>query len=132
MAMGTGDVQLSMLPPGLAVAQSRAGKVRLLGLTSAGRSALVPDVPSLAEAGVKDFQLEIWNAVAAPASMPKPVVAKLSALFSEIARSPEIRQRLFQQGWQVVGSTSEGLALRIKSDTAVLGKIIQDRSIKME
>lgn len=132
MAMGAGDVQLSMLPPGLATSQMRAGKVRLLGLTSAGRSTLVPEVPSLAEAGVKDFQLEIWNAVAGPASMPRPVVARLSALFSEIARSPEVRQRLFQQGWQVAGTTSEGLALRIKSDTAVLGKIIRDRSIKVE
>ncbi len=131
-AMMGGQIQLSMLPPGLAQAQAAAGKVRLLGVTSAGRSTLAPGVPSLAEAGVKDFQLEIWNAVAGPASMPKPVVAKLSTLLSEIARSPEVRQRLFQQGWQVAGGTSEALALRIKSDTAVLGKIIADRAIKAE
>lgn len=131
-AMMGGQIQLSMLPPGLAQAQAAAGKVRLLGVTSAGRSTLAPGVPSLAEAGVKDFQLEIWNAVAGPASMPKPVVAKLSALLSEIARSPEVRQRLFQQGWQVAGGSSEALALRIKSDTAVLGRIIADRAIKAE
>ncbi|MEQ1660947.1 MAG: tripartite tricarboxylate transporter substrate binding protein, partial [Hylemonella sp.] len=129
-AMLGGQIQLSMLPPGLALAQARAGKVRVLGVTSAGRSTLTPEIPSLAEAGVKNFQLEIWNAVAGPASMPKPVVARLSALFSEIARSPEVRQRLFQQGWQVAGGSSEALALRIKSDTAVLGKIIADRAIK--
>ncbi len=131
-AMLGGQIQLSMLPPGLAQAQAAAGKVRLLGVTSAGRSTLASGVPSLAEAGVKDFQLEIWNAVAGPASMPKPVVAKLSTLFSEIARSPEVRQRLFQQGWQVAGGTSEALALRIKADTATLGKIIRDRAIKVE
>ncbi|WP_205630000.1 tripartite tricarboxylate transporter substrate binding protein [Curvibacter sp. PAE-UM] len=131
-AMLGGQIQLSMLPPGLALAQARAGKVRVLGVTSAGRSTLTPEIPSLAEAGVKNFQLEIWNAVAGPASMPKPVVARLSALFSEIARSPEVRQRLFQQGWQVAGGSSEALALRIKSDTAVLGKIIADRAIKAE
>ncbi|MDP3702616.1 MAG: tripartite tricarboxylate transporter substrate binding protein [Hylemonella sp.] len=131
-AMLGGQIQLSMLPPGLALAQARAGKVRLLGVTSAGRSTLTPEIPSLAEAGVKNFQLEIWNAVAGPASMPKPVVARLSALFSEIARSPDVRQKLFQQGWQVAGGTSEALALRIKSDTAVLGKIIADRAIKAE
>ncbi len=131
-AMLGGQIQLSMLPPGLAMAQARAGKVKVLGLTSAGRSTLVPEVPSLAEAGVKDFQLEIWNAVAGPASMPKPVIARLSALFSEIARSPEVRQRLFQQGWQVAGGTSEALALRIKADTATLGKIIRDQAIKVE
>ena len=119
-AMLGGQIQLSMLPPGLALAQARAGKVRVLGVTSAGRSTLTPEIPSLAEAGVKNFQLEIWNAVAGPASMPKPVVARLSALFSDIARSPEVRQRLFQQGWQVAGGSSEALALRIKSDTATL------------
>jgi tripartite-type tricarboxylate transporter receptor subunit TctC len=131
-AMIAGDIQLSMLPPGLAQAQAAAGKVRLLGVTSAGRSTLAPGIPSLAEAGVKDFQLEIWNAVAGPASLPKPVIARLSTLLSEIARSPEVRQRLFQQGWQVAGGSSEALALRIKADTAALGKIIVDRAIKVE
>jgi tripartite-type tricarboxylate transporter receptor subunit TctC len=131
-AMVGGQIQLSMLPPGLATAQAAAGKVRLLGVTSSGRSALVPGVPSLSEAGVKDFQLEIWDAVAGPTSMPKPIVARLSALFSEITRDPEVRQRLFHQGWQVVGGSSEALALRIKTDTAVLSKIITERGIKAE
>lgn len=131
-AMVGGQIQLSMLPPGLALAQARAGKVRVLGVTSAGRSTLAPDVPSLAEAGVKNFNLEIWDAVAGPASMPKPVVQRLSTLFSQIARDPEVRQRLFQQGWQVVGGTSEALALRIKADTATLGQLIRERGIKAE
>ncbi len=131
-AMLGGQVQLSMLPPGLAQAQAAAGKVRLLGVTSAGRSALAPGVPSLAEAGVKDFELEIWNAVAGPATLPRPVVARLSALLSEITRSPEVRQKLFQQGWQVVGGSSEALALRIRADTATLGRIIAERGIKAE
>lgn len=131
-AMIGGQIQLSMLPPGLATAQARAGKVRVLGVTSAGRSALVPEMPSLSEAGVKDFQLEIWNAVAGPASLPRPVVARLSALFSEIARTPDVRQKLFQQGWQVVGGSSEALALRIQADTAAMGRIIRERGIKVE
>jgi tripartite-type tricarboxylate transporter receptor subunit TctC len=131
-AMIGGQIQLSMLPPGLATAQARAGKIKVLGVTSSGRSTLVPEIPSLSEAGVKDFQLEIWNGVAGPASMPKAVVAKLSQLISEIARTPEIRQKLFQQGWQVAGTTSEGLANRIKMDTASLGQVIADRGIKAE
>lgn len=131
-AMVGGQIQLSMLPPGLALAQARAGKIKVLGVTSAGRSTLVPDVPSLSEVGVKNFQLEIWNGVAGPASMPKPVIAKLSKLFSDITRTPDVRQKLFQQGWQVVGSSSEGLANRMRADYAVLGKIIADRSIKAE
>ena len=118
-----------MMPPALALAQIRAGKLRAIGVTSSGRSTLAPDLPSMAEAGVKDFNLEIWNAIAAPNSMPKPVVARLSALISEIARSPEIRQKLFQQGWQVAGTSAEGLANRIKLDTALLGGVIAKRGI---
>ncbi len=131
-AMIGGHIQLSMLPPGLALAQARAGKVKAIGVTSQGRSSLAPEVPSLSEAGIRDYQLEIWNGVAGPASMPKPVVARLSTLISDIARSPEVRQKLFQQGWQVAGTSSEGLANRIKLDTAALGKVITERGIKAE
>ena len=127
-----GQIQLALLPPAMAAAQARAGKLRIVGLTSASRSTLVPEYPSLAEAGVKDFNLEIWNAVAAPRSMPAPMVARLSALLSEIARTPEVRAKLFQQGWQVTGTTAEGLALRIQSDARMLGDVIRTRGIKAE
>jgi len=131
-AMIGGDLQLSLLPPALAAAQIRAGKLKAIGITASVRSALIPEIPSLSEAGVKDLNLEIWNAVAAPNSMPKPVVAQLSALFSEIARSPEMRQKLFQQGWTVQGTSAEGLANRVKADTALLGSIIAQQNIKTD
>ena len=126
-----GQVQLALLPPGLAMPQVKAGKLRAVGTTSTGRSALVPEVPSLAEAGVKNYQLEIWNAVAAPASMPAAQVRKLSGIVSDIVRSPEMRQRLFQQGWQVVGSSPEGLKNRIDADTRALGDIIRQQKIEL-
>ena len=130
-AMLGGQIQLAMLPPGLAMAQVKAGKLRAIGTTSTGRSALVPEAPSLQDAGVRNFQLEIWNAVAAPASMPAAQVGKLSAVVSEIVRSPEMRQRLFQQGWQVVGSSPEGLRNRIDADTKALGEIIRQQKIEL-
>ena len=131
-AMLGGQINLALLPPGLAMPQIRAGKLKAIGVTSVSRSPLVPELPSLAEAGVQNFQLEIWTAAAGPASLPKPVVSKLSGLFSEIARSPEMRQKLFTQGWQVAGSSAEGLANRIKSDTHLLGGVIAMRGIKSE
>ena len=131
-AMLGGQINLSLLPPGLAMPQIRAGKLKAIGVTSVSRSPLVPELPSLGEAGVQNFQLEIWTAAAGPASLPKPVVAKLSALFSDIARSPEMRQKLFTQGWQVAGTSAEGLANRIKSDTTLLGGVIAMRGIKAE
>lgn len=131
-AMLGGQLQLSLLPPALAMAQIRAGKLRAIGVTSSGRSTLVPELPSLTEAGVTGFNLEIWNAIAAPNSLPKPVAARLSALLSDIARAPEMRQKLFQQGWQVAGTSAQGLANRIKADTAALGGIIAARAIQPE
>ena len=131
-AMLGGQLQLSLLPPALAMAQIRNGKLRAIGVTSSVRSTLVPELPSLSEAGVQGFNLEIWNAVAAPRTMPKPVVDRLSALFSDIARTPEMRLKLFQQGWQVAGTSAEGLANRIKSDTQLLGQVITQRGIKAE
>ncbi|MET0540587.1 MAG: tripartite tricarboxylate transporter substrate binding protein [Variovorax sp.] len=131
-AMIGGQLQWALLPPALVSAQVRAGKLKVIGVTSAGRSSLVPEYPSLAELGIPGFQLEIWNAVAAPASMPKPIVAKLSTMISEIVRTPDVRAKLFQQGWQVVGSSAEGLANRIKADTAQLGGVIRARGIRNE
>ena len=127
-----GLLQLSMLPPAQAIAQVKGGKLRAIGVTSSGRSSLAPDYPSMAEAGVPTFNLEIWNAVAAPKNLPAPVVAKLSKLISEISRTPEVRQKLFQQGWQVVGSSPEGLANRIQSDTALFGGVIKTLGVSNE
>ncbi len=131
-AMIGGQIQMSLLPPGLAMPQVRAGKLKAIGVTSTGRSPLVPEVPSLSEGGINNFQLEIWNAVAGPSALPTPIVTRLSNLFSEIARSPEVRQKLFNQGWQVAGTSAEGLANRIKLDTNLLGGVIMMRGIKAE
>ena len=131
-ALMSGQIQLALLPPAMAAAQARAGKLRVIGLTSSSRSTLVPEFPSLAEGGVKDFHLEIWNAAAAPRSMPAPVVARLSRLLSEIARSPEVRAKLFAQGWQVAGTSAEGLANRIAADTRMLGGVIRTVGITSE
>ena len=131
-AMLSGELQWAMLPPTLATAQIRAGKLKAIGVTSAGRSALVPELPSLAELGVPGFELEIWNAVAAPAKMPKPIVDKLAKLVTDIVRTPEAREALFKQGWTVVGSTPDGLAQRIKADTKLLGGVIRAEGIRNE
>jgi tripartite-type tricarboxylate transporter receptor subunit TctC len=131
-ALVTSQIQLALLPPGLANAQIKAGKLKAVGVTSQARSPLVPEYPSLHEQGVLGFQLEIWTAAAAPKSMPKPIVDRLSTLISQIARTPEVRGKLFQQGWQTAGTSAEGLANRIKQDTAVLGGVIMMRGIKAE
>lgn len=124
-----GQIQMALLPPAMAAAQARAGKLRVIGVTSTSRSTLVPEYPSLAEAGIANYQMEIWNAVAAPRSLPQPVVRRLETLLSEIARSPDVRAKLFAQGWQIAGTSSEGLANRIRTDVKVMGDIIRSQNI---
>jgi tripartite-type tricarboxylate transporter receptor subunit TctC len=131
-AMLAGQIHLALLPPGLALPHVRSGKLKAIGLTSPGRSALVTDQPTLRDADVVGADLEIWTAAAAPASMPKPVVAKLSAALVEAIRAPETRQRLLTVGWQAVGTAPEGLANRMKADTNQLGGIIMMRGIKAD
>ncbi|NRF72330.1 tripartite tricarboxylate transporter substrate binding protein [Aquincola sp. S2] len=131
-AMLSGQVQLALLPPGLALPHVRSGKLKAIGLTSPGRSALVTDQPTLRDADVTGADLEIWTAAAAPATMPKAVVARLSAALVDAIRAPESRQKLLNVGWQAVGTAPEGLANRMKADTAQLGGIIMMRGIKAD
>ena len=128
-ALVAGDLQLSMLPPALALAQIAAGKLQGIGVTSAARSPLVPGLPSLRELGIAGMDLEIWNGMAAPTGMPAAHIARVSQLVSNIVRAPDMRRKLAQQGWQAVGSSPEGLRNRIAADVASLGAIIRTQGI---
>lgn len=128
-ALLAGQLQMALLPPGLAAPHIKAGKLKAVGITSMGRSSLVPDMPTLRDADVRGAELEIWVAAVASANLPKPIAARLSAALVDAIRSAEVRQRLLNVGWQAVGTAPEGLANRMKADTAVLGGIIQMRGI---
>ncbi|WP_280189831.1 Bug family tripartite tricarboxylate transporter substrate binding protein [Delftia sp. PS-11] len=131
-AIQGGDLQLSMLPPALAMAQIQAGKLRGIAVTSSARSTLAPGLPSLKELGVAGIDLEIWNAVAAPQATPAAHVHRLATAVGEIVRTPEMRARLSAQGWQAIGSAPEGLANRIRQDVDALGRIIRDQGIRAQ
>lgn len=131
-ALIAGQLQLALLPPGLAEAQVSSGKLRALGVTSAARSALVPDYPTLQEAGLPSVGLEIWTAAAAPAGLPAPIRQRLATLISQITRTPEVRQKLFAHGYGAVGSTPEELAQQVRGDTVLLSRIIESQHIRLE
>ena len=130
-ALLAGEIQMALVPPGIAMAQVRAGKLKAIGLTS-GRSTLVPEVPPLADAGVRGFSLEVWTALVGPAGLSKAAQDRLNAEVPKIIRSEETRKRLFNQGWQAVGTSREGLMSRVKEDTTTMGAIISARGIKLE
>ncbi len=127
-----GQVQMALMPPGTAMPQVEAGKLVAVGVTTAERSPLVPDVPTLAEAGVKDFALEVWTALVGPASLPAPVQQKISESVIKILHTPEIQEKLLVQGWKAVGTTSDEMKARVDKEAQVLGKIIREQDIKLQ
>ena len=127
-----GQIQMALIPPGVAMPQIKAGKLQAIGLTTSGRSALVPELAPLSQEGVKDFNLEVWTALLGPASLSATARNRISAALGPIMKSPEVRQRMFQQGWQAVGTSPEGLAQRVRQETALLNGIIKSRGIKLQ
>ncbi|HSV77597.1 MAG TPA: tripartite tricarboxylate transporter substrate-binding protein [Ramlibacter sp.] len=130
-ALLAGEIQMALVPPGLVLPHIKAGKLHAIGLTT-GRSALVPEVPSLAEAGVRDFNLDVWAALVGPATLSKAAQQRLTAEVQKVMRSEETRQRLFNQGWQVVATSPDGLRNRVKAEAAVMARIISQRGIKLD
>ncbi len=130
-ALVTGEVQMALVPPGLVLPQIKAGKLRAIGLTT-GRSALAPDVPSLSELGVRDFNLDVWAALVGPATLSKAAQDRLNAAVQTVMRSDDVRHRLFNQGWQTVATSPEGLRNRVKAEAAEMRGIISQRGIKVD
>ena len=130
-ALIQGQIQMALVPPGLALPQVKAGKLKAIGLT-AGRSTLASDIPSLREAGVNNFDLEVWTALVGPANLSRAAQDRLAREVPAALREPEARQRLFTAGWAAQGTAPEALRLRVKSEAAILGGIIAMRGIKTE
>ena len=129
-ALLSGQIQAALVPPGLALAQVKAGKLQAIGLTTSGRSVLAPDVPPLSDFGIRDFQLEVWTALIGPASLSRAAQSRLTDAVAQVMRMPETRQALFNAGWQAVGSSPDGLKQRVSDETAIMQRIIATQGIK--
>lgn len=125
-----GQIQLALMPPGIALPQVKAGKLHAVGLTGP-RSAMAPEVPSLSELGVKMDPLEVWVALVGPASLSAAARERL-AREVPAAVAGEARERLLAGGWQGVGGSADGLRQRVARETEILGGIIKSRGIKVE
>ncbi|KIQ20097.1 receptor [Variovorax paradoxus] len=127
-----GEIQLALLPPGLALPHLASGKLKVIGVTSPERSPLASELPTIRDADVRGADLEIWTALAAPAGMNKNAVAKLSAALAEVTSMPDVAQALLKTGWQAQPGTPEALARRMRADTARLGGVIIMKGIHSE
>jgi tripartite-type tricarboxylate transporter receptor subunit TctC len=112
--------------------QIKAGKVRALAVTAQRRAATLPDVPTMAEAGVADFVITSWFGLLVPAGTPAPIVARLNAETVKVLGKVEVKATLAQQGLEVAPSTPEQFAAHIKSEIARFTKIARAAGIKAE
>jgi tripartite-type tricarboxylate transporter receptor subunit TctC len=131
-ALVGGQVQMSLLPASTVQPLVQAGKLEALAVSSRQRSALAPTLPSMDEIGAKGVNIEVWNAVMAPARMPAAHRARLSQALEKILQSREIRQKLFLQGWKVDDPGAAALAERIRQDTAIYRDIIARNRIQVD
>ncbi|HVR49346.1 MAG TPA: tripartite tricarboxylate transporter substrate binding protein [Pseudorhodoferax sp.] len=115
-----------------ALAQVQAGKLRPLAVSSARRSPILPDVPTIAESGLKDFDVNVWYAVFAPAGVPAPVVAQLNAALHKMLQMPEVRTAIGAQGGEVRPGTPQALGERLAADIAQWREVIAAAKIQLE
>jgi tripartite-type tricarboxylate transporter receptor subunit TctC len=110
----------------------KTGKLKALGVSTLKRSAAFPDVPTLQEAGVPDFEVDSWYAMFVPAKTPRAVVDKLNRALNTTLQDPEIREKLLAQGSEAVGGTPEALGQTVNVELVKWAKLAKDASIKAE
>jgi tripartite-type tricarboxylate transporter receptor subunit TctC len=128
----SGEVSLAFGSIQTVLPQVRAGRLRALATTGAKRSSAVPDLPTIAEAGVAGYELNSWYGVLAPAATPVDIVTKLSTEMIRILRLPEVRERMAREGVEPAGTTPEEFAAYIKAEIAKWTLVIKAAGARIE
>jgi tripartite-type tricarboxylate transporter receptor subunit TctC len=110
----------------------KGGKLRALAVTTARRSSVLPDVPTLEEAGLKGFDIGTWFGVLAPAATPKDIVARLNAEMVKIIKSPDFAQRMQAIGAEPLGGSPDDMERQIREETARFAKLVKEGGVAIE
>lgn len=127
-----GQIPISLNNGPESLGQISAGTVRALGVTTAKRAVMLPDVPTIAEAGVAGYDTEVWWGLLGPADMPADLVARLSHDFVGALNAPALKQRLGNLGASSIGSSPQDFIAKIRADYDKWGPIIKAAGIKSE
>ena len=131
-ALLAGDTQFMFDNLANAMPQVRAGKLKALAVTTAERSKLAPELPTMAEAGLPGFDISTWFGLLAPAGTPKDVIAKWNAEVTKILNSPDMRERLMAQGAEPAPTTPEQFAAFIQSEIPKYARIVKVSGAKVD
>lgn len=128
----SGNVQIIFSTVSTAIGQIKGGKIRALGMTGTKRFVLMPELPTIAEAGVPQFAVNNWYGVFVPAGTPKEIVARLNTEIVKVLNLPDAKQRLLESGIEATPSTPEQFATYILAETRKWAKVVKDANIKVE
>ena len=131
-AILAGQVQAGFMVPGIAMGQVRAGKLRGLGVTTLGRSAALPDFPTLVEQGFPEFEAISWQAVLAPAKTPAAIVERLSRELVRIVKSDDVRTKMLAQYFSAAGTAPAALTGLMASERERWARVIKLAGVKPE
>jgi len=132
VAVMGGQVGLTFLPTSVGTPFVTAGKLKALGISTAKRSTLLPELPTIAESGVPGYEAEAWSGILAPAGTPKEIVAKLNGAIAKIVHAPEYKALLEARLVEPVGSSVEQFSNRLRDDVAKWRKVVREGGIKTE
>ncbi|HET6491796.1 MAG TPA: tripartite tricarboxylate transporter substrate binding protein [Burkholderiales bacterium] len=126
-----GEIQISIASVPASLGHVRAGRVKALGLTTLKRSAVLPEVPPIAEAGVPGYEAKNWYGILAPAATPPAIIAKLNRQINEILRAPDFVEAAVKQGAEVEGGTPEEFKKYLESEIAKWSKVIKAAGVQL-
>ncbi len=127
-----GRVQMVFSGVPQALSHVQAGRLRAVGVTTPRRSPVVPDVPTIAEAGVPGYDVTVWYGIFVTGGTPRPIVARLNADFVRAINAPEVRQQLTAMGLEPIGNSSEQFNKTVRSEIKQWGQVIQRAGIKQQ
>ena len=131
-AILAGQVQAGFMVPGIAIGQIRVGKLKALGVTTLGRAAALPEMPSFVEQGYPGFEAISWQAVLAPAGTPRAIIDRVSTELIRIIKSDEVRAKILGQFFSAAGTAPEALAGLMKTERERWGKVIKAAGVEPE
>jgi tripartite-type tricarboxylate transporter receptor subunit TctC len=130
LAIMSGEAQLNFATLPAVIPQIRGGKVRAIALASKQRNPAVPDVPTMTEWGVSDFEVGTWSALIGPKGVPAEVIQKVNAAVAAVLADPAVRQRLVDDGAEVTSMTPAELGSFMKSENLRWVKVVKDAGIQ--
>ncbi|MBU8542360.1 MULTISPECIES: Bug family tripartite tricarboxylate transporter substrate binding protein [Roseomonadaceae] len=131
-ATATGDIGGAMEVAATTLGQISGGRLRPLAVTSPRRSSVLPDVPTVAESGLPDYNVVTWNAMAAPRGTPRPVIDRLNAEVRRVLAMPEVRDRLLPLAVEPTPTTPEAMRQLLVDETALWGRVIRAANIERQ